>query len=166
MIVIKDLNMPVDCSVCFGRVAIWCRFDESDRIVVPVLPDESFEGRPEWCPLVDVPDINVGKCSEIPNNSDCVSRRAVIEKLKREFNETDVPDRYPGVFDAIEEWLSERELPSAQPEIILCKDCIHRWHSGGRSVAGKWIRIYRCKRHGIEINLNDFCSYAERKKDG
>ena len=50
-----------------------------------------------------------------------------------------------------------------QSEIVHCKDCIHRWHSGGRSVAGKWIRIYRCKRHGIEINLNDFCSFADRR---
>ena len=69
MIAIKDYKMPVDCQSCFGRGAIWCRFDESDRIVVPAHPDESFEGRPDWCPLVDVPDMNVGKCSEFPNSS-------------------------------------------------------------------------------------------------
>ena len=167
MIAIKDFKMPRGCYECpFADESIRMDCDYYCQAAKDK-PDVQYGlNKPDWCPLVDVPDINVGKCSEIPNNSDCVSRRAVIEKLKREFNETDVPDRYPGVFDAIEEWLSERELPSAQPEIILCKDCIHRWHSGGRSVAGKWIRIYRCKRHGIEINLNDFCSYAERKKDG
>jgi len=51
-----DIKMPVDCQSCFGRGAIWCRFDDSDRIVVPALPDESLEGRPDWCPLVEVPD--------------------------------------------------------------------------------------------------------------
>ena len=55
-------------------------------------------------------------------NDDLISRQAAIEKLKRKFNETDVPDRYPGIFDAIEEWLSECELPSAQPDPLTDKE--------------------------------------------
>ena len=86
MITIKGIKMPVNCSVCFGRGAIWCRFDESDRIVVPALPDESLEERPEWCPLVEVPD-EAGNCSEFPNNSDCVSRQKVKLKLVALVNE-------------------------------------------------------------------------------
>lgn len=117
MIAIKDVKMPRGCYECqFADESIRMDCDYYCQ-AVKEKPDVHYGfNRPDWCPLVDVPDMNIGKCSEIPNNSDCVSRRTAIEKLKREFNETDVPDRYPGVFDAIEEWLSECELPSAQPE--------------------------------------------------
>ena len=47
---------------------------------------------------------------------DLISRQAAIDNLKRHLNETDVPDSYPGIFNAIEEWLSDWEVPSAQPE--------------------------------------------------
>ena len=176
MIAINSVRMPEECSVCFACFRGCCRLDEDSRIVVPALPDESSEGRPEWCPLVDVPDMNVGNSSEIPNNSDCVSKRAAVEAIANQSRfsaeeiinicDKSVQDENGWLGGLKEAILAVLELPSSQPEIILCKDCIHRWHSGGRSVAGKWIRIYRCKRNGIEINLNDFCSYAERKKDG
>ena len=87
MIAIKDFKMPVNCEECFARVLAWCLLDEEERTVVPALPDESFEGRPEWCSLVEVPDMNVGKCSEFPNNSDCVSRQKVKCKLGALVNE-------------------------------------------------------------------------------
>lgn len=175
MIAIKNIKMPVNCEECFARVMAWCLLDEEERIVVPAVPWE-VEERPEWCPLVEVPDMNVGNCSEIPNNSDCVGKRAAVEAIANQSRfsaeeiinicDKSVQDENGWLGGLKEAILAVLELPSSQPEIILCKDCIHRWHSGGRSVAGKWIRIYRCKRNGIEINLNDFCSYAERKKDG
>lgn len=129
-----DMEMPENCLRCPMQFGGWCyvRPPEVDERVAPTV-DEAWErGKPDWCPLVEVPDINVGKCSEIPNCSDCISRRTAIEKLKREFNETDVPDRYPGVFDAIEEWLSECELPSVHPELdewcTTCKEYDHEKH--------------------------------------
>lgn len=48
--------------------------------------------------------------------TDTISRQAAIDNLKRHLNETDVPDSYPGIFNAIEEWLDDWEVPSAQPE--------------------------------------------------
>ena len=47
---------------------------------------------------------------------DLINRQVAIDNLKRHLNETDVPDHYPGIFNAIEEWLSDWEVPSAQPE--------------------------------------------------
>lgn len=80
MIAIKDFKMPVNCEECFARVLAWCLLDEEERIVVPEVPWELKE-RPEWCPLVDVPDMNVGKCSEIPNNSETISRKGCRQEV-------------------------------------------------------------------------------------
>lgn len=93
MVAIKDRKMPVNCEECFARVMAWCRLDEEERVVVPALPDELPEGRPDWCPLIDVPDINIGNCSEIPNScenlqstynevaTDCISRQTTAEEI-------------------------------------------------------------------------------------
>jgi len=81
MIAIKNIKMPLNCEECFARILAWYLLDEEERTVVPALLDESFEGRPEWCPMVEVPDMNVGKCSEIPNNSDSVSILAAVEAI-------------------------------------------------------------------------------------
>jgi len=48
-------------------------------------------------------------------NNDLISRQAAIDNLKRHLNGTDVPDSYPGIFNAIEEWLSDWEVPSVKP---------------------------------------------------
>ena len=59
-------------------------------------------------------------------------------------------------FDIIMEKLSE--LPSAQPEIVRCKDC--EYFSEPNSFSGK------CTLRGDYIFTNDFCSYAvERRTD-
>jgi len=47
--------------------------------------------------------------------NDLISRQAAIDNLKRHLNGTDVPDSYPGIFNAIEEWLSDWEVPSVKP---------------------------------------------------
>ena len=49
---------------------------------------------------------------------------------------------------------SIRQLPSAQPEIIRCKDC--KWKEGSECVRFADIRPFP----------TDFCSRAERKEDG
>lgn len=151
MIAIRGLKMPEDCSVCFGRAAIWCRFDESDRIVVPALPDELPEGRPDWCPMVEVPDMNNGNCSEFPNNSDCVSRQAAIDILEVAINDD-------WEFDYAKDRMIEL---STQLEVIRCRDCA--W-----SMTGDFSKKFFCSfEGGLEWAEPDrFCSYAERKNDG
>ena len=49
------------------------------------------------------------------------------------------------------------ELPSAQPEIIRCKDCKHYQED-------HLFRIGFCD--GRQRNNDDFCSRAERREDG
>lgn len=50
---------------------------------------------------------------------------------------------------------------STQPEIILCKECIYRFHdaSYGRDWCNRTTGVFR-------VTKDDFCSYAERKTDG
>ncbi len=82
MIAIKNLKMPVDCQSCFARFGCWCRLDLDERMVVPALPEESANGfKPEWCPLVEVPDIHVGNSSEIPNSSETISRKGCRQEV-------------------------------------------------------------------------------------
>ena len=51
------------------------------------------------------------------------------------------------------------ELPSAQPEIIRCKDCVYQTES--------WSGIKYCEAHGDHIGKDyDYCSNARRKENG
>ena len=52
-------------------------------------------------------------------------------------------------------------LPSAQPEIIRCKDCKHseHWYRDKR-------RCFLWAEDGIGVFDDGFCSYAERKENG
>ena len=50
-------------------------------------------------------------------------------------------------------------LPSAQPEIIRCKDCIYQTES--------WSGIKYCEAHGYHIGKDyDYCSNARRRDNG
>ena len=47
-ILIKGMDMPKTCCDCNFNIAGWCTADlASERI--------EFPGRPDWCPLVEVP---------------------------------------------------------------------------------------------------------------
>ena len=70
---------------------------------------------------------------------DLISRQAAIDALD--------------CINGVEEVL--KSLPSAQPEIVRCKDCYH--------YPSKYAD---CPMIGWARNENDFCSKAERKDDG
>ena len=55
------------------------------------------------------------------------------------------------------------QLPSAQPEIIRCKDCKY-YHEYGY-VNGKPKFLPKCTFNSIYANADDFCSRAERRTD-
>ena len=77
---------------------------------------------------------------------DLISRQAAIEALKRLptwWAELDPED----AVSAIE------NLPSAQPEIIRCKDCKH------------WDGVDTCDVIDAPVWDNDFCSMAERRSN-
>ena len=50
-----------------------------------------------------------------------------------------------------------RRLPSAEPEIIYCRDCVHAIEDA--LCGGYW-----CK--GKAVTSNHYCGYAERRTDG
>ena len=51
------------------------------------------------------------------------------------------------------------DLPSVQPDIIRCKDCIYQTES--------WSGIKYCEAHGDHIGKDyDYCSNARRKENG
>ena len=66
------------------------------------------------------------------------------------------------------------ELPSAQPEIIRCKDCKHRmpydwmfsevWQS--QSMDDYPDNEIGCQHCDMSMTADDFCSRAERRTDG
>ena len=120
---------------------------------------------------------------------DMISRQAAIDalwkalyeyedKAEKQFQESDDLD--------VGEWLEHRvfvqnmndidrktilELPSAQPEIIYCKDCkymeAHHYEESGEPPYIK----YTCSskwglQKGYQIHDWDFCSRAERREDG
>ena len=73
------------------------------------------------------------------------------------------------------EWL--KEFPSAQSEIIRCKDCKHftREDIEEYTPYGFYNTYFHafCDKHWdeeqseyIDVKLDDFCSFAERREDG
>ena len=83
MIAIKGFEMPENCLRCPMQFGGWCYVSppEVDERVAPTVDEAWEQGKPDWCPLVDVPDINVGNCSEIPNSSDCISRQTTADEI-------------------------------------------------------------------------------------
>lgn len=53
-------------------------------------------------------------------------------------------------------------MPSAQPEIIRCKDCKHYYYADNRIPQEQ---RYSCDLDGDRWKPEDFCSYAERRPD-
>ena len=103
---------------------------------------------------LDVPDTNVG---------DSTSRQAAIDILAT------MQGRCTSKAALIQNskiWQQIKDLPSAQPEIIHCKDCKH-WREGTAF-------SYCDKLHGMGVldaldymtTEDDYCSMAERMEDG
>ena len=82
--------------------------------------------------------------------NDLISRQAAIEAASYECGEL------RGVFGRIEERL--KALPSTQPEIVRCKDCVH-YDLAKNGYNGN------CNRQYAVFTAYDFCSYGERRGD-
>ena len=87
------------------------------------------------------------------------------ELLRRVLDDTDVvgADRVKFEYGLglIESFIYDmEELPSAQPEIIRCKDCVY----GEQDDIGRWY----CRSLGCQVGDEDgsgFCADGERKED-
>ena len=91
--------------------------------------------------------------------TDLISRQAAIDAICRacqydKDDYTDCDDRAPS--STFCDYMNAlRHLPSAQPEIVRCKDCKH-YNAG-----------FECliEGYGIERNSDWFCGDAERRTD-
>ena len=111
--------------------------------------------------------------SEFPNNSDAISRQQAINAVKsrktaEQCKEGEVRN---WTVDACVDMI--KQLPSAQPEIIRCKDCKH-WIPYDWMFSEVWqsqnIDDYPedeigCDCSEMAMKANDFCSRAERRTE-
>ena len=76
---------------------------------------------------------------------DLISRQALLESIERISVKGNVLD---------DDWIYRfvQEFPSAEPEIIRCKDC--KYYKENTMV---------CSRYGLEDD--DYCSWAERREE-
>lgn len=66
--------------------------------------------------------------------------------------------------EVLSEYMKKYFMPSAEPEVIRCKDCKHiqTWRS--EESAKKFGQIYECARSVLNCpKPEDFCSYAEMR---
>lgn len=91
--------------------------------------------------------------------NDTISRRAAISlppkpKEDRYFQTYNLDDAFDYGWWSLQECI--RKLPSAEPEIIRCKDC-------------KWFGDFGCAIRIVDDTdkptENDYCSFAERKSN-
>lgn len=86
------------------------------------------------------------------SKTDLISRRSAIDTLTDMHCKSD-EDGYVWIVRS-DAWARIDALPSAQPEIIRCKDCKHLFEDNGCPLRTWWTHTE-----------DDFCSYAERRTD-
>ena len=94
--------------------------------------------------------------SETQNSLDTISRQAAIDAFTNNGSNFVYGT---AVCKAVVSRL--KQLPSAQPEIVRCKDCEY----GEQDEVGRWF----CRSLGCQIGSEDgsgFCADAERRTDG
>lgn len=88
---------------------------------------------------------------EVTKMSDLIERQTVIDEIKSHYRMHD-NDLLELIVYKIE------NMPSVQPVIILCKDCVHHGYEGH-------IPYCDIKDYGYGWEDDDFCSYAERREE-
>ena len=104
-------------------------------------------------------------CSEIPNNSDVISRQAAVSipelpKEYREYQTMNLDDAYELGWYDLQKCIEK--MPSAQPEIIRCRDCKHYYYADNRIPQEQ---MCTCDLDGDRWSPNSYCSFAERKTE-
>lgn len=135
----NDKDQTEYCPLLNHDEVPFCQYIENEPEIAI-----GIDERPVYCPLSDVPE----PCQ------DTVSRQAAIDALTHKWD-----GMVTSVFDVI------NSLPSAQPEIIICLDCVHYEPLGKEKAWG------RCSVHSSPtdnqrfVQSCDFCAWAERRTD-
>ena len=112
-------------------------------------------------------DLNRNESSylEKPNSSDTISRHAAIRWIKTECNPYGKPTLDYETSCRIMEHLDK--MPSAQPEIIRCKDCKHYREYDSEYVENAVVVQCMADRYPISEIIPDgwFCAGAERRTE-
>lgn len=145
-VLIKDMEKPKSCYAVIDGESEYCPFVNTDDDCVLLLKKGTCEGT--WadqyskCPLIEAPEL----CE------DAVSRQQAIDALESIGSlDTEADKKYArSVFEA---------LPSAQPEVIHCRECRHHHYESKD--------IPYCDRidYGYGWKDNDFCSKGKRRTD-
>lgn len=99
---------------------------------------------------------------------DLISRQAAIDALNEEEYpcESDYDEGYMAALDKAV-WIIEKWLPSAQPEIIRCKDCRFAILTyDGDCKYCQYLEGEFGLTDAVYFDGNDYCSHAERRTDG
>ena len=146
-ILIKDMEMPKSCSECpmYSRYGSCCLLESNgcvDRY------NYDFNLIPDWCPLSEAPK----PCEDAVNRADC------LQALNNLMDTDGFRDGWAVSRANVECML--KAMPSAQPEIIRCKDCKNseHWYKDRR-------RCFLWSEDGVSVWDNGYCNYAERRTD-
>ena len=90
--------------------------------------------------------------------SDPIERQAVIDAMAELQGRASTKAELKGISKA---WKRIKQLPSAQPEIIRCKDCKY-WREY-KYANGKPKYLPYCGFNDTYFREDDFCSKAERR---
>lgn len=102
-------------------------------------------------------------CSEFPNSSDTISRQAAIEIVDR-YDKSHMILKGKPMLGAASIVIELEDLPSAQPEIIRCKDCKHFHYDMPYVIQGIPVlghEVCDFWGDGCKTSENGFCSFAE-----
>ena len=64
-VLIKGMKMPKNCLRCPVQFGGWCcaaPAEVDDAKVAPTVDEAAKQGKPEWCPLVEVKENYKGEC--------------------------------------------------------------------------------------------------------
>ena len=93
--------------------------------------------------------------------NDLISRQATIDAILGMFLNIAYSEKNIAWSMALDKI---RQLPTAEPEIIRCKDCNYYQFADNRAFG---MPVKMCEWFGFEdVDDNDFCSRAERRTDG
>ena len=90
---------------------------------------------------------------------ECTRCSAKIGRFKETYQASKGYLHFTSEQEAAEAWNKRAELPSAQPEVITCIDCIHYTPFGNDKAWG------RCSVNQRMCQSCDFCAWAERREE-
>jgi len=159
-VIISNMAMPKNCAECRLWGCCKCLKDFTDYESILCAVDSGDLVRASGCPLVDT-QATQSNDFNVLNALDCVSRVQALTNIKSLYPEA------PRInfMDNLAQWKKKysqymecerviKNLPSAQPEIVRCKDCLY----GLKGIP------YRCRLAHDTDSENWYCADAKKRE--